>query len=96
MTLTDPENSANQSDTLSLAQGSIAKGVGIQILRGSDDTLVSYGPDSAQAGNRNQWQVGSFGNVNLTIPFKARYVRTSSLVVPGQANGVATFTMSYQ
>lgn len=96
MTLTDSANSANRSDTLSLASGSQAKGFGIQILRGSDDTLVSYGPDSAAADNPNQWKVGSFGNVNVTIPFKARYVRTSSTVVPGTANGAATFTMSYQ
>ncbi|WP_244137271.1 fimbrial protein [Burkholderia pyrrocinia] len=96
MTLTDSANSGNRSDTLSLAPGSTAKGVGIQILRGSDNTLVSYGPDSAQTGNPNQWAVGSFGNVDVTIPFRARYVRTSSDVVVGKANGVATFTMSYQ
>ncbi|WP_167366673.1 fimbrial protein [Cupriavidus malaysiensis] len=96
MTLTDSANPANQTDTLSLASGSKAKGFGIQILRGADDTLVSYGPDSAAADNPNQWKVGSFGNVNVTIPFKARYVRTSSTVVPGTANGTATFTMSYQ
>lgn len=96
MTLTDSANSGNRSDTLSLASGSTAKGVGIQILRGSDNTLVSYGPDSAQAGNSNQWAVGSFGNVEVTIPLRARYVRTSSDLVAGKVNGVATFTMSYQ
>ncbi|WP_197523911.1 fimbrial protein [Cupriavidus sp. USMAHM13] len=96
MTLTDSANPANETDTLSLASGSQAKGFGIQVLRASDDTLVSYGPDSAAAGNTNQWKVGSFGNVNVTIPFKARYVRTSSSIVPGTANGTATFTMSYQ
>ena len=96
MTLTDSANSGNRSDTLSLASGSTAKGVGIQILRGSDNTLVSYGPDSAQAGNPNQWAVGSFGNVDVTIPFRARYVRTSATVIPGKANGVSTFNMSYQ
>ncbi len=96
MTLTDSANPANESDTLSLARGSQVKGVGIQILHGSDDTLVSYGPDSAAVGNPNQWSIGSFGNVDVTIPFKARYVRTSSTVSPGKADGAATFTMSYQ
>ncbi|MDN7857547.1 fimbrial protein [Burkholderia cepacia] len=96
MTMTDSANPANESDTLSLAVGSKAKGFGIQILRGSDDTLVSYGPDSAATGNTNQWSIGSFGNVDVTIPFKARYVRTSSTVSPGKADGAATFTMSYQ
>lgn len=96
MTLTDSANSGNRSSTLSLARGSTAEGVGIQILRGSDGKLVSYGPDSSQVGNPNQWLVGSFGNGDVTIPFKARYVRTSAVLKGGKANGVATFTMSYQ
>ncbi|MXN76204.1 fimbrial protein [Burkholderia sp. 4701] len=96
MTMTDSANSGNRTSTLSLAPGSTAAGVGIQILRGSDNTLVSYGPDSAQTGNPNQWQVGSFGNVDVSIPFTARYVRTSETMKAGKANGVATFTMSYQ
>ncbi|WP_080406466.1 fimbrial protein [Burkholderia ubonensis] len=96
MTMTDSANPGNRSSTLSLASGSTADGVGIQILRGSDNTLVSYGPDSAQTGNPNQWQVGNFGNVDVTVPFKVRYVRTSETVKVGKANGVATFTMSYQ
>ncbi|MBF5008781.1 fimbrial protein [Burkholderia pseudomultivorans] len=96
MTLTDAGNSGNRSSTLSLASGSTAEGVGIQILRGADGTLVNYGPDSTQEGNPNQWQVGRFGNGDVTIPFKVRYVRMSDQLKAGTANGVATFTMSYQ
>ncbi|MCA8424745.1 fimbrial protein [Burkholderia seminalis] len=96
MTLTDAANPANRSNTLSLAPGSKAEGFGIQIVRGADNTLVSYGPDSSAVGNPNQWEVGKFGNVGVTIPFKAQYVRTSAQLKGGNANGFATFTMSYQ
>ncbi|KWA76377.1 adhesin [Burkholderia ubonensis] len=94
MTMTDSANPGNRSSTLSLASGSTADGVGIQIMRGSDNTVVSYAPDSAQTGNPNQWQVGNFSNVDVTVPFKVHYVRTS--VKAGKAIGVATFTMIYQ
>ncbi|KGB93026.1 MULTISPECIES: fimbrial protein [Burkholderia] len=95
-TLTDASHPANVSSVLSLGADSTASGVGIQVLRGNNDTLISYGPDSSQAGNPNQWFVGQFGNVDVTIPLKARYVQTAPDVKAGTANGRATFTMSYQ
>ncbi|WP_198919096.1 fimbrial protein [Pseudomonas chlororaphis] len=95
MTLSDAADPSNQSSTLSLSRSSTATGVGIQILRG-DNTLVSFGPDSAVAGNPNQWQVGEFGNGQVSIPLKARYIPTGGKVGPGTANAAATFTMSYQ
>ncbi|SEM20865.1 Pilin (type 1 fimbria component protein) [Pseudomonas sp. NFACC41-3] len=95
MTLSDAANPGNRSTTLSLLSGTSATGVGIQILR-SDDTPVGFGPDSAVAGNPNQWQVGEFGNGQVTIPLKARYIPTGGKVGPGTADAAATFTMSYQ
>ncbi|KVX92396.1 fimbrial protein [Burkholderia ubonensis] len=95
-TLTDASHPANASSVLSLGADSTASGVGIQVLRGDNNALISYGPDSSQAGNPNQWFVGQFGNVDVTIPLKARYVQTASDVKAGTANGRATFTMSYQ
>lgn len=95
-TLTDASHPANVSNVLSLGADSTASGVGIQVLRGDNNALISYGPDSSQAGNLNQWFVGQFGNVDVTIPLKARYVQTASDVKAGTANGRATFTMSYQ
>jgi len=96
LTLTDAVSPGNRSSNLSLLPGSAtASGVSVQILRG-DGTPVSYGPDSAETGNPNQWQVGEFGNVMVTIPFKARYIQTATSVRPGSANAAATFTMSYQ
>ncbi len=96
LTLTDAVSPGNRSSNLSLLPGpATASGVSVQILRG-DGTPVSYGPDSAETGNPNQWQVGEFGNVIVTIPFKARYIQTATSVRPGSANAAATFTMSYQ
>ncbi|EHP41767.1 fimbrial protein [Cupriavidus basilensis OR16] len=96
ITMTDSSNWANRTSTMSLSRDSNASGVGIQVLRGADDSLVSYGPDSSRSNNPNQWFIGQYGNVPVTIPFKARYVQTSSTVTPGVAKGIATFTMSYQ
>ncbi|AMS17603.1 fimbrial protein [Pseudomonas chlororaphis] len=96
LTLTDAVSPGNRSSNLSLLPGpATASGVSVQILRG-DGTPVSYGPDSAETGNPNQWQVGEFGNVMVIIPFKARYIQTATSVRPGSANAAATFTMSYQ
>nr|WP_196492920.1 fimbrial protein [Burkholderia stagnalis] len=93
-TLTDHTNPGNVSDTLSLAQDSGATGIGIQVLNGN--TVIKYGPDSSAAGNTNQWKAGEAGNGTFTIPLTARYVQTAPKITPGTANGLATFTMSYQ
>lgn len=93
ITLTDASNVSNTSTTLGLAPDSTATGVGLQILSGS--TPIAYGPDSAVAGNINQWTVGTSAGGPMTIPLTAQYVRTGT-VTPGTVKGIATFTMSYQ
>ena len=93
-TLTDHTNPGNVSDTLSLASDATATGIGIQVLNGS--TVIKYGPDSSATGNTNQWKAGEAGNGTFTIPLTARYIQTAPKVTPGMANGLATFTMSYQ
>ncbi|WP_233809511.1 fimbrial protein [Paraburkholderia sp. HP33-1] len=93
-TLTDQTNPANESNTLSLSASSTASGIGIQVLNGNN--VISYGPDSAVVGNPNQWLAGSTGNGAFNIPLTARYVQTAPNVTAGTANGIATFTMSYQ
>lgn len=94
VTLTDETNSANTSTTLSLALGSTAKGIGIQVLNGT--TVLGYGPDSSVPGNTNQWFAGTVGAGGYNIPLTARYVQTTPTVEAGTANGIASFTMSYQ
>ncbi|MEM5434161.1 fimbrial protein [Paraburkholderia diazotrophica] len=94
VTITDATSPQNVTTTLSLAPGSSASGVGLQILNGS--TPVGFGPDSAVAGNKNQWSAGTSAGGAMQIPLTARYVRTSGTLVPGSVVGKATFTMSYQ
>ncbi|WP_081077714.1 fimbrial protein [Burkholderia stagnalis] len=93
-TLTDHADPGNVSDTLSLASDATATGIGIQVLNGS--TVIKYGPDSSAAGNTNQWKAGTTGNGTFTIPLTARYIQTAPKVTGGTADGLATFTMSYQ
>ncbi|HIC7210209.1 fimbrial protein [Burkholderia stabilis] len=93
-TLTDHADPGNVSDTLSLTSDATATGIGIQVLNGS--TVIKYGPDSSATGNTNQWKAGTTENGTFTIPLTARYIQTAPKVTPGTANGLATFTMSYQ
>ncbi|MFC4860272.1 fimbrial protein [Pseudomonas sp. JS3066] len=97
MTMTDQTAPANRTDQLSLAPSSTASGVAIQVLNGTQP--VRYGPDSSESGNENQWPVPNgqgIGNQRLTIPLSARFIQTQPTIVPGFANGHATFTLSYR
>jgi type 1 fimbria pilin len=94
VTLTDASNPSNTSTTLGLAPGSTSGGVALQIVNGT--TPVAYGPDSATAGNVNQWSAGKATGGAFNVPLAAQYVRTAAALNPGTVNGVATFTMSYQ
>lgn len=94
ITLTDSSDATNRSDTLKLAGGSTARGVGIQLLKG-DSTPILLGPDSADAGNANQWVAGTATGGGFLIPLQARYIRTGTLT-GGTVKAIATYTMSYQ
>ncbi|MFM0361417.1 fimbrial protein [Paraburkholderia sediminicola] len=94
ITLTDASDVSNQSTTLGLASGSSAAGVGLQILNGTKP--VAFGPDSALAGNLNQWLVGKSSVGAMSIPLTVRYIRTTGALTLGTVKGAATFTMSYQ
>lgn len=93
VTLTDATNPGNTSQNLTLASGSTASGVVLRVLN-ADGTIVSYGPDSAAAGNTHQWLVGPSGSTN-SIPLTVQYFATGT-VGAGTVKGLATFTMSYQ
>ncbi|CAD9223354.1 Fimbrial domain-containing protein [Burkholderia cenocepacia] len=94
VTFTDVTSPGNRSNVLSLTSASSATGLGIQILSGTRP--ISFGPDSATAGNPNQVPIGAVNNTVYEAPFSARYIRTASTITGGTANGAATFTMSYQ
>lgn len=93
VTLTDANNAANRSTSLSLKNTSTATNVALQLVRDSS-ALIAFGPDSAAANNVNQWLVGPSATVT-GIPLTARYVATGT-ATPGSVNAAATFTMSYQ
>jgi len=77
-----------------LTTNSSAQGVAYQILYGS--TVINYGADSSAVGNKNQVKLGSVSAAgSFPVSLSARYVRTGA-IVPGSANALATFTMSYQ
>jgi type 1 fimbria pilin len=94
ITFIDSQNPANATTTLPLTQESKASGVGIQILYSGSP--VRYGADASVAGNPGQIMLGTINNTTRNLDFSGRYVQTSSSVTPGTANGLATFTMSYQ
>lgn len=92
VTLTDATDPGNTSNLLTLAPGSTARGVQLRVLY--NGSPVGYGPDSAVAGNLNQWRVGPSSSVS-SVPLTAQYIATGT-VLPGIVKGIATFTMSYQ
>jgi type 1 fimbria pilin len=94
ITFTDSNHPGNTSDALTLTPASTASGVGIQILRNS--APVSFGPDSSVAANTNQITIGASNSTVMNLPFSGRYIQTAAQMRAGSANGVATFTMSYQ
>ncbi|UVL43183.1 type 1 fimbrial protein [Pseudomonas sp. B21-040] len=95
-TFTDGNNLANISDVLSLTPGnSVASGVGIRI-RKINGPIVSFGPDSSSPGTLHQLSLGGTVAGTITLPFTATYVKTNNTVSSGVANGVVTFTLSYQ
>ena len=98
MTFSDQNMPANTSNALTLTQdGQQASGVGIRIINQATQQPVYFGPDSAVVGNPNQFIVVTTTGPNVSIPFSATYVKTGApAIVGGTANGVATFTMSYQ
>jgi type 1 fimbria pilin len=93
VTLTDATDNANTTSLLTLSNAATATNVKLEILR-SDQTPVSYGPDSALAGNLNQWRVGTASSTT-GIPLIVRY-HSTGIAGPGSVGAIATFTMSYQ
>ncbi len=97
-TMTDATNPANTGSALSTTSQSTAGGVGIQISRPNEATPVSFGPDSSDKGNVNQWYVGTSPATGggVTLPLIAKYVRTGTKVTAGTVQARSTITFSYQ
>lgn len=100
VTLTDSTTISNRSNVLSLSGSQKAAGIGVQIKY--KDAIVSYGPDSNQIPNTNQWSAGTInqaeGETLFRIPLTASYVQTAATaagIVAGPANAKATFNVTY-
>jgi type 1 fimbria pilin len=97
ITLTDAATPFNQTTELTLAPGSTASGIAIQILY--NDTLVRFGPAPVYYSGSGPAIVNALdlGTVSGTIhlPFTGRYLRTGN-IMPGKIIGRATFTFTYQ
>ena len=89
VTLTDALDPDNRTSELTLAP---ASGVKLRILNANGP--VVFGADSSTAGNPGSWFVGIAEDVK-SIPLTAQYIRTGDIKA-GRANGLATFTLSYQ
>lgn len=97
ITMTDQTQPANRSTNLNVTPESTAQGVALRLSY--NGTPIAYGPDSAAAGNPGQWQLFSSNDTvdkQHDFVIRASYVQTQPNIIPGTANGRATFTMSYQ
>jgi type 1 fimbria pilin len=97
VSFTDSASPSNSTNTLTLAPGSTASGMGVQLLY--KGTPVMFGPASyayttSSTPTTNGVSLGTLSGVQ-TIAFQAQYIQTAASVTPGLARAVATFTMNY-
>ena len=97
ISMTDAASPSNQTTELTLAPGSTASGIAIQIL--SNEVMMHFGPapisySGSGAGINNSINLGTVSGATH-LPFTARYVRTGA-IKPGKVLGRATFTLTYQ
>ncbi|EWG65691.1 Fimbria adhesin protein precursor [Enterobacter sp. DC4] len=89
LTLEGAQDSSGAAGVLALTQattGATASGVGVQVLY--NDTPVTFG---------SMFNVGTATTKGAyAIPLTARYYQTTEKVTGGQANSLATFTITYQ
>lgn len=96
-TLNDATQHGNRSNILTLTTDSTAKGVGLRLYKNNETTAISYGADSPNKGNQNQWHFSNYrGEINPRIKLKANYIKTENTITPGSVKAVATITFSYQ
>ncbi|MFM0339155.1 fimbrial protein [Paraburkholderia fungorum] len=82
----DGVGDTNNNNVLKLASGSVATGVGIQLLN-ADQTPLAVGSESAQT---------TLATGTNQLSFGARYIQTGATVGAGTANGQAQFSVIYQ
>ncbi|MDD1014619.1 fimbrial protein [Pseudomonas rubra] len=86
-TLRDIHAANNNSSILSLAPGSQSSGIGIQVLKADNNVIF--------LGQQQHAGTVAVGTSSFNIPLRARFIQTGSQVRPGNAQGQASFTMTY-
>lgn len=97
-TVTDVQDPANRTDTVTLPSAATLKGFGVQVLDEMNGTGLPYllGPDSSDPNAENQHPAFNSGaGGSIEIPYGVQFIRTGD-ITPGTANVKATFTFSYQ
>lgn len=97
ISFTDSAAPSNQTNTLTLAAGSTATGIGVQILYLAAPVIfgpTAYSYTTSNTPASNSVSVGTrSGTQNVAL--YARYIQTASTVIAGSVAAVATFTMNY-
>ncbi len=93
VTLTDANNPSNTTSQLSLAPGSEAQGIALEV--NNRNGLVTFGPDLSGIGNPGQWLDGAAAAGNYSIPLSVNYVRLPGPIKGGTANSGVIYTLNY-
>lgn len=98
ISLADATTPSNQTTDLTLAPGSTAQGIGVQVLYGA--TAVQFAPEPYTLlpnGTLTSHFIGVGVSSGIThLPFSVRYVRNGASMTPGIVKSLATFTLQYQ
>jgi type 1 fimbria pilin len=97
ISITDSAAPSNQTNALTLASGSSATGLGVQILY--QMTPMFFGPatysyTTSSTSNTSNVSLGTLSGTQNVV-FQARYIRTAASVTAGTVRALATFTMNY-
>jgi type 1 fimbria pilin len=93
----DSATPSNETSTLTLAPGSTATGIGVQLLYQGTPVVFSpgaYSYTNSSTPTSNNLSLGALSGTQ-NVPFQARYIQTNAAVTPGLIRAVATFTMTY-
>ncbi|MFL9945655.1 fimbrial protein [Paraburkholderia agricolaris] len=97
VSFTDSAMPSNQTNALTLASGSTASGLGVQLLYQTIPVQFGWASYSYTTSNTPTTTGVSLGARSGTqsIAFQARYIQTATSVTPGTIRALTTFTMNY-
>lgn len=93
LSFSDMASPANGQNSLTLAAGATATGLGIQLL--AQGRVVQFVPAGTSTGTLLDVQTGSSAQA-IVIPLMAQYVQTAASVTPGTVIANAAYTLTYR